>query len=239
MTGAADTTANTDVGGAVATAGEAYLEGPAGPDPDAAAQIGPAVSEALAAANEADALGEQALQQSTVSLATASALRREASAADSEPVSLRGQEQQHITAPVATSIIMPEGSHPVDWSHGAQLQHISEAAQQVGEEQALQTGFGYLLTAPNLPAGMAYNQVDICFVAVAEGIYHLMGASGQQAKTECDSCTSVHGHALRLQKHRASNMWHVWQCVHAVRTCSAYMQCVHAVRTCWQTLVVP
>ena len=92
------------------------------------AHFGSAVSEALAAANQAASLGEQALQHSTAAL---------------------NSGQASAVAQAA------------DWSHEAQAQQSSVAMeQQPGPEQLPEAGFGYLLTAPNLPPGMSHQ--DVC-----------------------------------------------------------------------------
>lgn len=92
------------------------------------APFGSAVSEALAAANQAASLGEQALQHSTAALNS-------------------GQ---------ATSAV----AQAAYYSHEAQAQQSSVAMeQQPGPEQLPEAGFGYLLTAPNLPPGMSHQEV--------------------------------------------------------------------------------
>ena len=94
---------------------------------EASAEVGPAVSEALAAANEAASLGDQALQQSTAA---------------------------------SSGHAMTDGSHIADWLHVAHPQQSAAAVQQLTAEQMSQAeGFGYLLTTPNLPAGLSYQQV--------------------------------------------------------------------------------
>lgn len=96
----------------------------------ASAEVGPAVSEALAAANEAASLGDQALQHSTAA---------------------------------SSGHAMTDGSHIADWLHVAHPQQSAAAVQQLTAEQMSQAeGFGYLLTTPNLPAGLTYQQVRIC-----------------------------------------------------------------------------
>lgn len=128
---------------------------------DGDSHVGPAVSEALAAANQAALLRDEGLQHSTVQAALSVIPGSAALSAVHEPVGLNDQAQQPRTAYVATSSTMPGLSQSMDWSQEAQLQQVPEAIQQPSAEQGYQTGFGYLLTAPNLPAGVTYQQAGV------------------------------------------------------------------------------
>ena len=87
----------------------------------------------------------------------------EALAAAHQAASLGDQALQHSTAASNSAQATGEAAQPADWLHEAQAQHSTGAMQpQLGAQPLPEAGFGYLLTAPNLPPGMSQQQVSAC-----------------------------------------------------------------------------